>query len=416
MQPKEDPETLALRANPKPVKRLSRRAIALVIGVLVVGVLGALTWGLQRKPAPLMEQSPAVPNVERVPRTETLESLPRDYGAVPRPPQLGAPLGELGKPVLRAEQEAGLPPMPERPTFRPDPAEDAARSARLNREREAESAATATVFANLRGRRVQKADAGSGESSQAAQTVAPPATALARGLDDPAPQTGQEPKQAFVDRAGEARIYGSGTLHTPRSPWQLMAGSVIPAALVTGINSDLPGQVIATVTEPVYDSVSGAQVLIPQGTRLLGQYDSQVAYGQRRVLLVWTRLVMPDGSSITLDRLPGVDLAGNAGLEDGVDWHWDRILAGAALSTLLGVGAELAAPDRRGDGDQVVIAARQSVQETVNQVGQEMTKRNLDIQPTLTIRPGFPVRVIVNRDLVLRPYGIGARSKEQTKQ
>ncbi|MCK6429865.1 MAG: TrbI/VirB10 family protein, partial [Burkholderiaceae bacterium] len=164
---------------------------------------------------------------------------------------------------------------------------------------------------------------------------------------------------------------------------------------------------------PVYDSVSGAQVLIPQGTRLLGQYDSQVAYGQRRVLLVWTRLVMPDGSSITLDRLPGVDLAGNAGLEDGVDWHWDRILAGAALSTLLGVGAELAAPDRRGDGDQVVIAARQSVQETVNQVGQEMTRRNLDIQPTLTIRPGFPVRVIVNRDLVLRPYGSAAASAKE---
>jgi type IV secretion system protein VirB10 len=144
--------------------------------------------------------------------------------------------------------------------------------------------------------------------------------------------------------------------------------------------------------------------LIPQGSRLIGRYDSQVSFGQRRVLLVWTRLILPDTSSISLDRLPGVDPAGYAGLEDGLDWHWDRILAGAALSTLLGVGAELAAPESRTDGNRVVIAAREGAQDTVNQVGQEITKRNMSIQPTLTIRPGFPIRVIVNKDLILRPY------------
>ena len=183
-----------------------------------------------------------------------------------------------------------------------------------------------------------------------------------------------------------------------------MAGTIIPAALVTGINSDLPGQVIATVTEAVYDTATGRYLLIPQGSRLVGRYDSQVAFGQRRVLLVWTRLILPDTSSISLDKLPGIDPAGYAGLEDGVDWHWDRILASAALSTLLGVGAELAAPDNGGNGNRVVIAARQSAQDTVNQAGQEITKRNLSIQPTLTIRPGFPMRVMVNKDLILRPY------------
>ncbi|WP_317204648.1 TrbI/VirB10 family protein, partial [Janthinobacterium sp.] len=124
----------------------------------------------------------------------------------------------------------------------------------------------------------------------------------------------------------------------------------------------------------------------------------------RRVLLVWTRLILPDTSSIALDRLPGIDPAGYAGLEDGVDWHWDRILAGAALSTLLGVGAELAAPDRGGSDGKVIVAVRQGAQDTVNQVGQEMTKRNMSIQPTLTIRPGFPMRVMVSKDLILRPY------------
>ncbi len=187
-----------------------------------------------------------------------------------------------------------------------------------------------------------------------------------------------------------------------------MAGTIIPAAMVTGLNSDLPGQAIATVTEPVYDTVTGKSLLIPQGSRLLGTYDAQVSYGQSRVLLVWTRLIMPDGSSIVLDRLPGADTKGFAGLEDETDNHWGKLLAGAALSTLLGVGAELGSQNSGlgGTGQQtVVVATSRSAEESVNQVGQQVTRRNLNVQPTLTVRPGFPVRVIVNKDLVLRPYG-----------
>jgi hypothetical protein len=155
------------------------------------------------------------------------------------------------------------------------------------------------------------------------------------------------------------------------------------------------------VTEAVYDTATGRYLLIPQGSRLIGRYDSQVAFGQRRVLLVWTRLILPDTSSVALDRLPGIDPTGYAGLEDGVDWHWDRILAGAALSTLLGMGAELAAPESRADqdGNRTVIAIREGTQDSINQVGQEITKRNASIQPTLTIRPGFPMRVMVSKDL-----------------
>jgi len=183
-----------------------------------------------------------------------------------------------------------------------------------------------------------------------------------------------------------------------------MAGTVIPATLVTGINSDLPGQMIATVTENVYDTVTGNYLLIPQGSRMLGQYDSQVAYGQRRVLLVWTRLIMPDGSSITLDRLQGVDPAGYAGLEDKIDSHWGRIFAGAAVSTLLGVNAQLVAQDQSVNSGSLTVAIRQSSQDSLNQVGQQLTRKNLNVQPTLTVRPGFPLRIIVNKDLILRPY------------
>jgi len=149
---------------------------------------------------------------------------------------------------------------------------------------------------------------------------------------------------------------------------------------------------------------TGRHLLIPQGSRLIGRYDSQVSFGQRRVLLVWTRLILPDTSSVALDRLPGIDRAGYAGIEDGVDRHWDRILAGAALSTLLGMGAELAAPASSTDGNRIVIAGRDSAQDTINQVGQQITKRNASIQPTLTIRPGYPMRVMVSKDLILRPY------------
>ena len=233
--------------------------------------------------------------------------------------------------------------------------------------------------------------------------AAGPASTGAQPADPTTVQNRQEQKEAFL-KGGSTETRNSGNLQMPASPYQVMAGTVIAAALVTGIKSDLPGDVIATVTEPVYDTATGKFLLIPQGSRILGKYNSQVSYGQSRVQVVWNRIILPDTSSLTLDNLIGTDPAGYAGLEDDVDWHWDRIFAGAVLTTLLGVGAELAAPENRQDGDRVIIAGRDSLQDTVNQVGQEVTRRNLNIQPTLTSRPGLPVRIIVNRDLVLRPY------------
>ena len=233
--------------------------------------------------------------------------------------------------------------------------------------------------------------------------AAGPASTAAQPADPTAVQNRQDQKEAFM-KAGPTETRNSGNLTLPISPYQVMAGTVVAGALVTGIKSDLPGDVIATVTEPVYDTATGRFLLIPQGSRILGKYNSQVSYGQSRVQVVWNRIILPDTSSLTLDNLAGTDPAGYAGLEDDVDYHWGRIFAGAALTTLLGVGAELAAPENRQDGDRVIIAGRDSAQDSINQVGQEMTRRNLNIQPTLTQRPGLPVRIIVNRDLVLRPY------------
>lgn len=278
----------------------------------------------------------------------------------------------------------------------------------MARLKEAEEAAASSVFFRTGGQR--PAMAAPAQPAANAATLADfdplaagPASTAAQPHDPTAVQNRQEQKEAFLQDSTK-EIRNSGNLQLPASPYQVMAGTVIAGALVTGIKSDLPGDVTSTVTEPVYDTATGKHLLIPQGSRILGRYNSQVSYGQSRVQVVWNRIILPDTSSLTLDNLVGTDPAGYSGLEDGVDWHWDRVFAGAALTTLLGVGAELAAPENRQDGDRIIIAGRNGLQDSVNQVGQEMTRRNMDIQPALTERPGLPVRIIVNRDLVLRPY------------
>lgn len=176
---------------------------------------------------------------------------------------------------------------------------------------------------------------------------------------------------------------------------------MIPASLITGLRSDLPGQVTAQVTEDVYDSPTGKVLLIPQGSRLVGQYDAQIAFGQSRALLVWNRLIMPNGKSIVLERQPGADTEGYAGLEDEVDNHWGMLFKAAILSTVLSVGAEAGTSDSENNLAQAI---RQGASQSFNQVGQQVVGRSLNIQPTITIRPGFPVRVLVTHDLVLEPY------------
>lgn len=174
----------------------------------------------------------------------------------------------------------------------------------------------------------------------------------------------------------------------------------VPAALVTGLRSDLPGQITAQVTQHIYDSPSGRFLLVPQGARLIGEYDSRVAFGQRRVLLVWNRLILPNGRSIVLERQPGADEAGYAGLEDGVDYHWRQLLRAAGLATILNIGLEFG----QDDDDDIAEAIRDGAQDTVGRAGDEIIRRQLTVSPTLTIRPGFPVRVMVTRDLILEPY------------
>lgn len=401
--PKIAPENVTLRAQPRPVTRLNRRTLALLTGSLGVAVLGATMWSLQPRHLRSGNDAAELYNVDRVSKSEELNRLPADYSKLPpaQAPELGPPLpGDLGPAIVKSQQPAVANYAP--------PGQDAAAAERDALRKEAEAAAGSSVFFRSSNQRTAAAPAQTASATPASglagfdPQAAGPASTAAQPADPTTVQNRQDQKEAF-QKAGTTETRNSGNLQMPTSPYQVMAGTVIAAALLTGIKSDLPGDVIGTVTEPVYDTATGRYLLIPQGSRIFGKYNSQVAYGQSRVQVVWNRIILPDTSSLTLDNLAGTDPAGYAGLEDGVDWHWDRIFAGAALTTLLGVGAELAAPENR-NGDRVIIAGRDSLQDSVNQVGQEMTRRNLNIQPTLTERPGLPVRIIVNRDLVLRPY------------
>ncbi len=407
--PKVAPESVALRAAPRPVTRLNRRTLAVSVTVLAVAVAGASMWALQSKGRRGQSGQTELYNVDRVAKAEDLDQLPADYSKLPvKPvPTPAANVPQLGPPLPGGWGAASVAPLPAGSVNAGPSAE------RIDRQRQAEEVARSAVFFRTSGV-PGRTDAATTAQVPAMPNAsagpfnpmgAGPASTAAQPSDPTAIQNRQDQKEAFLAKGGEATTRNTGTLQGPASPYTVMAGTVIPAALVTGINSDLPGQIIAEVTQPVYDTATGHFLLIPQGSRLIGRYDSQVAFGQRRVLLVWLRLVLPDTSSIALDKLPGIDPAGYAGLEDGVDWHWSRILAGAALSTLLGVGSEMAMSNQGNlNNGNTVIALRDSAQDTANQVGQEITRRNLSIQPTLTVRPGFPLDVMVGKDLVLRAY------------
>ena len=366
---------MRLRADPPRVTRISRKVI---IGLGVVAGLGigaALIYGLQR-PDRTAAPEELITTDRRQP-ADGLRDLPGSYDAIPR---LGPPLpGDLGGGILDAQQR-GQPiaaPSLAPPTM--DPAEQ-------QRLAELEAARISDLFFQTR--------PGAPTSTGFQMPPAAPGSGLAA-----TPET--DPRQAFLTGPIDRRTLAPDRVQPPASPWLLQAGSVIPAALITGIRSDLPGQIAAQVTQNVYDSPTGSLLLIPQGTRLIGAYDDSVTVGQRRVLLVWTRLIFPDGRSLVLERQPGADAAGYAGLEDRVDNHWASILRAAGLSTLLAVGAELSLDEE----DRLARALRDGALDTINEAGQRIVQRQLEVPPTLTIRPGFPVRVIVTRDLVFAPPG-----------
>lgn len=383
---------LRLRGERPRVTRLSRKVLIGLGGVSALAIAGALVYALQsRSGRSGGDELYATGNHAPA---DGLATLPKDYAGIPK---LGPALpGDLGRPILEAQGRGQPLPNP-----MPVPGVN---QEEQRRTQESEAARISRLFTQTETRNVMREQvAGSAATGQSA-TVKPVTPDLAAlGLaPQPATPTAAERQLALVNGTVDRRTVSADRLAPVASSYVVQAGTVIPAALIIGIRSDLPGQITAQVSENVYDTPTGRFLLIPQGSRLVGQYDSQVAFGQSRVLLVWTRLLLPDGQSIVLERQQGADAAGFSGLQDEVDYHWWDLAKAAALSTLLGVGTQLGSSGTESD---LVRAVRNGAADSINNTGQQVVQRQLNIQPTLTIRPGFPVRVIVNRDLVLAPYG-----------
>lgn len=380
--PKVDPESLVLRGSPRRVVRFRRE---LIIGIAAVGALAiAATAWIALRPASfqLAASGEEMFEAQGARSPEALAAAPGSYDKIPK---LGPPLpGDLGRPILEHQRklagEGDLPPV--------DPAIDAAIAAR-ERALADQAAARQSAVLMLGGR------GGAANIASAGTALAPekPGEAVSE-----APGASSATGSAVATGANEVSAH---RIRPPASPWILSSGSIISASLVTGLDSDLPGLVVAQVSENVYDSITGRTLLIPQGARLLGRYESNIAFGQRRTFVAWQRILWPDGSSLTLDNAPAGDAAGYAGLADKVDFHSWALLKGVGLATLLGVGTELGFG---GDESELVRALRESAQTGGARSGERIVERNLDIPPTIRVRPGWPLRVIVHRDLVLAPW------------
>jgi type IV secretion system protein TrbI len=240
----------------------------------------------------------------------------------------------------------------------------------------------------------------------------PGASGLTGNASQPRAAENQDQRDPFLTSAGSAsrdRIFAAR--QDDPSPYELHAGSVIPAVLLTGINADLPGTIVAQVRNDVFDSVTGRYLLMPRGTRLVGTYDNRIVQGQRRVLVAWTRLLYPDGSSVDLLGMPGTDEAGYAGFGANVNEHLNKVFTSALLLSIIGAGAQLSQPQQSSS-----LYAAPSVGQTIagaigQQIGNtsiQLTQRQLEIPPTLEVSPGYLFNVLVDRDIVLMaPYADG---------
>ncbi|WP_454883576.1 TrbI/VirB10 family protein [Sphingomonas oryzagri] len=382
--PKVDPETLVLRARPQLAARFKR---GVIIGAAAVGAGGVATLGyvaLRPHIHNAGDQQSDLSQPAQSGTPDTLSGLPSSYGAVPK---LGPPLpGDLGRPILEHQQSTLVSDAGQQPSV----AESAVAA-------EQQKAADALREARQSGLLVQTRSDSAPAPTSSVTAAAPPQTTTQTSLDAANDPNAQGHKADFVKTIDTEGVVNAHALVAPASPNMLSAGTIIAGSLITGLRSDLPGLVTAMVTQNVFDTASGRILLIPQGARLIGSYDSVVAFGQRRALVVWQRIIWPDGSSISIDNVPATDASGYSGLEDKVDFHTWQLLKGVAISTLLGIGADLQFSGRGG----LIDAIRQSGEQNVSRAGDQLTSKTLNIQPTITIRSGTPVRLIVHRDLAL---------------
>lgn len=389
------PDGLQLRGAPLTSARLSRKAAMVAVAVLAA-ISAVIIMNVSKEPPEKSAQEEAPQKVLQ-PALNAAKTLTND---VPDDLSASEPIRE--PPPLPASAPASSPPPVAAPVKRERTSEDEARLADTAVATFGDSTADSV-------RRVTDAagaavDVRSGDSERSRTT----ALRDANGLVDTDEQLAAEPdlnrqaqKLAFREQKHRS-AYLDARLTPPLNPFELKTGAVIPSVLVSAINSDLPGEIIAQVSQNVYDSATGRHVLVPQGAKLFGRYDSQVAFGQERLLVTWQRLIFPNGHTLELDGMPGHDQGGQSGLADRVNNHYGRIFGFGLLTSVLSAGYQLSQPQQETTLDvpsnQQVAAA--AVGQQMAQLGIEIARRNLRVQPTIEVRKGYRLTVMVNKDVV----------------
>lgn len=360
---------LRLRAQRPPVVKLSRPVIWTLgaVGMLAIGL--ALGYALQGNTPKGPVQ--ATQDTDARASADGLSALPSDYTNIPK---LGQPLpGDLGRPILNAQRQGRAGPVPGMGDRRGDQEIEAARTSRL--------------FAQIEVR-----------EGQSAQAIPVPAQVVSGAQASSAGTDQQAGNRAFLAGQPDRATVSPDWITPPASPYVLQAGTVISGALNTKISSDLPGQIVGHVTQNVYDSPTGRYLLIPQGSLLFGAYNSGISFGQQRTQIIWTRLIFPNGDSLVLEKLPGGDAIGQSGLSDEVNNHWGQLFRAALVTTLLSVGSEAGTSWNE---NNLMQAIRSGASNGFSMVGNRLIDRSINVQPTLTDRPGLPFTLVLNRDFVL---------------
>ncbi|TWB00724.1 type IV secretion system protein VirB10 [Gluconacetobacter diazotrophicus] len=352
--------------------RLSRTVVWSLGGVGMIAVAFALGYALESSHhAP---PSTEVQDTDAHSSADGLAGLPSDY-LDKDVPKLGPALpGDLGHTILHAQEQG-----------KAVPGGDDRRAAQ-----EVEAAIASRLFVQT------------GDRDRGNEQATPPTSGTSASEANLSPATDpQSGNRAFLAGQPDRMTVSPDCIMPPASSYILQAGTVIAGALNTKISSDLPGQITGHVTQNVYDSPTGRFLLIPQGSLLFGAYNSGISFGQQRTQIIWTRLIFPNGESLVLEKLPGGDAIGQSGLADQVDNHWGQLFRAAIVTTLLSVGSEAGTSQSENNLAQAI---RSGASNGFSMVGNRLVDRSLNVQPTLTDRPGLPFTVLVGHDLLLKPY------------
>ena len=412
------PDSLQLRGAPSSSARVSRKAA--LIAVVVLGViLGVIIINVSNDKSKRTPEE-AAQKKDLEPALNAAKSLTKDVPdviAAPVPPPPPEPPPVLSRvsappsaPTKSAEEDARLadtavPKFAEAASTAIHPAVAGWSAERSAQAQDSASNPTANDTLDTNGN-----GTGNGTNTNTGNPLTPvgnfPGGPGASSGTPPLDLNHQDEKIAF-QRSSLHSAYLDARLTAPRSPFELKTGTVIPGILVGAMNSDLPGEIVAQVSQNVYDTASGEHLLIPQGTRLYGRYDSKVTFGQGRLLVSWQRLIYPNAYTLELGAMSGHDQGGNAGFTDQVNNHYARIFGWALLTSVISAGAQLSQPQQTNvlttpSSGQVAAAA---VGQEMAQVGSQMAARNMQIQPTIQIRKGYRFTVMVNKDILFPgPY------------